>query len=312
MDELCALIDRHCAAGFTPTDVPRLTLVRITTTEPWDFVYRPLLCVLARGRKRVRLGHEEFCYDPQTYLVASAELPASARVIEAPALGLALELDPATLAAMLPEMPALAGQGAARQAMTTSPLGDDLRDPLRRLLRLLDSRQDVAMLAPLIEREILYRLLSGPCGEVLRQLALPSSQLSQISRAIALIRRRFDQKLRVEELARTACMSVSSFHRYFRVVTTMSPHQFQKRIRLQEARRLLLSRDVDASRVSFDVGYESVSQFSREYRRLFGLPPASDAARARRVLKPRRGKPGVRPGAGLSAEESLAALGAGG
>jgi len=168
--------------------------------------------------------------------------------------------------------------------MAVNPLDDDLLDPLLRLLRLLDRPRDIPVLAPLIEREILYRLLCGPRGEMLRQLALPSSQLSQISRAINLIRERYDKSIRVDQLARTASMSATSFHRHFRAVTAMSPLQFQKRIRLQEARRRLLSQEVDAARVSFDVGYESASQFSREYRRMFGAPPGRDAAQARRAL----------------------------
>ena len=157
----------------------------------------------------------------------------------------------------------------------------DLLDPLLRLLRLLDSPRDVPALAPLIEREILYRLLLGPKGGMLRQLAQPNSQLSQISRAIDVIRRQYNDTLRVEELARTAGMSSTSFHRHFRAVTAMSPLQFQKQIRLQEARRMLLAQKADAARVAFDVGYESASQFSREYRRLFGAPPGRDMIRLR-------------------------------
>ena len=244
----------------------------------------PLLCVVARGRKRIYLGHEEFRYDPNSYLVASIDLPVSGQVIEAPCLGVTLALDPATLAALLLEMPPSSGERATSKAMAVNPLDDDLLDPLLRLLRLLDRPRDIPVLAPLFEREILYRLLCGPRGEMLRQLALPSSQLSEISRAINLIRERYDQSIRVDELARTASMSATSFHRHFRAVTAMSPLQFQKRIRLQEARRRLLSQEVDAARVSFDVGYESASQFSREYRRMFGAPPGRDAAQARRVL----------------------------
>ncbi len=247
-------------------------------------MYHPLLCVVAQGRKRIFLGEQEFHYDPNSYLIASLDLPVSGQVIEAPCLGATLALDQATLAALLMEMPPARGERASAQALAVDPLEDDLLDPLLRLLRLLDRPADIPVLAPLIEREILYRLLCGPRGGTLRQLALPSSQLSQISRAIHVLRQRYDQKIPVDELARTARMSVTSFHRHFRAVTAMSPLQFQKRIRLQEARRMLFSRDIDAARVSFDVGYESASQFSREYRRLFGTPPVRDAARARGVL----------------------------
>lgn len=285
MSELCALITRHCDRAITPSAIPRLTLSRSSVrTKLSAAMYYPLLCVIAQGRKRIFLGDEEFRYDPNSYLVASVDLPVSGQVIEAPCLGVTLALDQATLATLLLEMPRATGDGAASKALAVNPLEPELLDPLLRLLRLLDRPDDIPVLAPLIEREILYRLLRGPRGEMLRQMALPSSQLSQISRAIRLIRERYDQTIRMEELARTASMSATSFHRHFRAVTAMSPLQFQKRIRLQEARRILHSQEVDAARVSFDVGYESASQFSREYRRLFGAPPGQDSLRARRTL----------------------------
>ena len=285
MSELCALINRHCHRDMTTTAFPRLVLSRVNApTALTAALYYPLLCVVAQGRKRIYLGREEFLYDPNSYLIASLDLPVSGQVIEAPCLGATLAIDPATLAALVLEMPPAADERAAAKALAVHPLEADLLDPLLRLLRLLDRPGDLPVLAPLIEREILYRLLRGPRGETLRQMALPSSQLSQIGRAIGLIRRRYEQTIRVEELARTAGMSATSFHRHFRAVTAMSPLQFQKRIRLQEARRRLLARKVDAARVGFDVGYESASQFSREYRRLFGAPPGRDTARARRML----------------------------
>jgi AraC-like DNA-binding protein len=291
MSELCVLISQHCHRDITPTAVPRLTLFRSgATTALSPAMCNRLLCVLARGRKRIYLGHEEFRYDPNSYLVASLDLPVSGQVIEAPCLGVTLGLDPATLASLLLEMPSSIKERAASKAMAVNPLEDDLLDPLLRLLRLLDRPADIPVMAPLIEREILYRLLCGPRGEMLRQLALPSSQLSQISRAIKLIHERYDQSIRIDELARTASMSATSFHRHFRAATAMSPLQFQKRIRLQEARRILLSQKVDAARVSFDVGYESASQFTREYHRMFGAPPGRDAARAHHLLAPSNGE----------------------
>lgn len=244
----------------------------------------PLFCVMAQGRKRISLGSDEFFYDPSTYLITSADLPVTAQVVEAPYLGLSLALDPGILADILADMAPLSGDRAASKAMAVSVLEGELLEALLRLLRLLDEPQHVAMLAPLIEREILYRLLLGPKSEMLRQLALPTSQLSQINRTISFIRQRYDQPIRVEELSQLASMSPPSFHRHFRVVTGMSPLQFQKRIRLQEARRRLLSENEGAASVAFDVGYESPSQFSREYRRLFGAPPARDATLARREL----------------------------
>jgi AraC-like DNA-binding protein len=287
MSELRDLLLRHCQSEVTATAVRRLTLSRSeTTTKLSAVIYYPLLCVVAQGRKRIFLGDEELEYNPSTYLVASIDLPVTGQVIEAPYLGCTLALDPGVLTELLLDMPSIAGDRTVCTAMEVNRLEDDLLDPLLRLMRLLDRPQDIPVLAPLFEREILYRLLRGPQGEMLRQSARPDSRLSQISRAIHLIRRRYDEPLRIEELARFAGMSATSFHRHFRAVTAMSPLQFQKQVRLQEARRLLLARSADAARISFEVGYESPSQFSREYRRLFGAPPVRDTARAQRTLRP--------------------------
>ena len=295
MSELRTLLARHCHSDVTPTALPRLTLSRSNvTTELTAAIYYPLFCVIAQGRKQIFLGNEKFYYDPATYLIASVDLPVTGQVIEAPCLGCTLALDPKMIAALVLEMPALSRGRSVSKAMAVNPLEQDLLDPLLRLLRLLDQSQHIPVLAPLIEREILYRLLLGPQGKMLRQLALPDSQLSQISRAIHAIRRRYDQPIRVDELAQLAGMSAPSFHRHFRAVTALSPLQFQKQIRLQEARRLLLSQNADAARVAFDVGYESPSQFSREYRRLFGAPPGVDTQRMRRALTTRKTQPATR------------------
>lgn len=293
--ELGTLINRHCHRDLTTTAYPRLTLSRSSvTTKLTSVMYHPLLCVVAQGRKRIFLGDEEFYYDPNCYLIASLDLPVSGQVIEAPCLGMTLAIDPVALAALVLEMPPHVGERTASKALAVNPLEPELLDPILRLLRLLDRPEDLLTLAPLVEQEILYRLLRGPRGAMLRQMALPTSQLSQVSRAIHLIRQRYDQRIRVGELAKIAGMSPTSFHRHFRAVTTMSPLQFQKRVRLQEARQLLLSRDVNAAHVSLDVGYESASQFSREYRRLFGAPPGRDAAQARLALKAHSDDPASR------------------
>jgi AraC-like DNA-binding protein len=282
MSELGELLRRHCHSDLTITAIPRVTLSRShVTTGLSPGIYYPLLCVIAQGCKRVFLGNEEFYCDATSYLVASVDLPVSGQVLEAPCLGFTLALDVATLAALLLEMPPAALSCAPSKAMAINKLDDELLDPILRLIRLLDRPEHIPILAPLIEREILYRLLLGPRGEMLRQLALPASRLTQIRRAIDQIRSRFDQPLRVGELARAAGMSQPSFHRHFRAVTAMSPLQFQKQIRLQEARRRLLSQPADAARIGFEVGYESASQFSREYSRLFGSPPGRDARRLR-------------------------------
>ena len=286
LNELRTLIDRHCRGPYATTILPSLVLSRSpVATEPVANIYHPLMCVVAEGRKRIFLGDETFDYDPATYLVSSVDLPVTGQFIEAPSLGLTLALDPRLLANLLLDVPPTAvGRGVAK-AMEVNALGSDLLDPILRLLRLLDQPQDVPVLAPLIEREIHYRLLLGARGAMLRQLARPASQLAQIGRSIHAIRCRYEQPIRIGELAELAGMSEPSFHRHFRAVTAMSPLQFQKRLRLQEARRRLLSTPADAAGVGFEVGYGSASQFSREYRRFFGVPPSRETARKRSAVQ---------------------------
>jgi len=276
------LIARHCASAQTQTAIPRLILTRSEApTALSSAIYSPLLCVLASGTKRILLGRQEYRYDAEHYLIASADLPVRGQALTA-CSALTLMLDPAVVADVLLALPPTSAREAAPAALAVSPLDGELTDALARLVRTLDRPADIPVLAGLIEREIIYRLLLGPQGEMLRQLAAPTSHLSHIKRAIAVIRDRYDEKVRIDELARAAGMSVTSFHRHFRAATNMSPLQFQKRIRLHEARRMLLSSEADAAHVSLDVGYESASQFSREYRRLFGTPPARDAAQVRK------------------------------
>jgi AraC-like DNA-binding protein len=282
-NNLRELIARHCRHPETPTAIPRLTLSRPTASAALaPGLVTPLLCVLASGSKRLVLGRDEYRYDAENYLIASADIPVRGQVVVAPCLGLTLAIDPTIVADVLLSLPPMQTVQPTPLALAVNRLDADLTDALERLLRLLDRPADIPVLAEQIEREIVYRLLGGAQGEMLRQMALPTSNISQISRAIGIIRTRFDEKLRIEELARTAGMSVTSFHRHFRAVTAMSPLQFQKRIRLYEARRMLLSHDVDATNVSLDVGYVSASQFNREYRRLFGEPPGRDAAQVRK------------------------------
>lgn len=294
-NDLRELIARHCRRPLTPTAIPRLTLSRSGAATALELaVVTPLLCVLASGSKRLLLGRDEYRYDPDAYLIATADLPIRGQVLVAPCLALTLTIDPTVVADVLLALPSMRTTHATPLALGVSHLDADLTDALERLLRLLDRPADIPALAGLVEREIVYRLLCGTHGEMLRQLALPTSHHSQIGRAIGIIRAHYDEKIRIEELARAAGMSVTSFHRHFRAVTAMSPLQFQKRIRLHEARRMLLSRDVDATHVSLGVGYESASQFNREYRRLFGNPPGRDAAQVRRQPAQRkRRQPGA-------------------
>ena len=228
------------------------------------------------------IGEQVLRYDPASYFVASIELPVSGCIIEAsperPYMGLSLDLDRAALAALISEVPGRAE--AETQAFAVSAVTPDLLDPWLRLLGLLETPEDIAVLAPLAERELLYRLLRGPQGALLRQAAREDSRLSQVRQAIGWIRDHYDRPLRIEALCEIAGMSPASFHRHFRAATAMSPLQYQKSLRLQQARRLLVA-STEAARAAYAVGYESASQFSREYTRMFGLPPARDAVRLR-------------------------------
>jgi AraC-like DNA-binding protein len=286
LDELRDLIERHCPDGDGSTAIPRVSLLRSEVpTTPIQGIFEPVFCIVAQGRKQAVLGDALFDYDAGKYVVVSVDLPVSSTICEAsaskPYLAFALTLVPELLAALLLDLPATDAGTNAPAGLAVSALTTELLSPVVRLLRLLDRPRDIPMLAPLAEREILYYLLLGDQGATLRQIALADSRLSQISRAIEWLRRNYAQPLRIEFLARIANMSPSTFHRHFKVVTAMSPLQFQKRIRLQEARYRLLAQESDVTRIGLSVGYESPSQFSREYSRLFGAPPGRDAARLR-------------------------------
>ncbi len=279
-------IARHCGCGRSATAIPRLTLLRSNTpTVPIGTVYQPVLCIIAQGRKRVMLGNRVFEYDAAKYLIVSVDLPISGEICEAtleePYLALSLTLDQATLASLLLDMTEGEREADLSAGLVVKALTPDLLDPVARLLGLLDQPRDIPVLAPLVEREILYRLLCSDQGALLRQIALADSRLSRIGHAIAWIKGNFAETFHIETVADIAGMSPSSFHRHFKAVTMMSPLQYQKLIRLQEARRLLLSHRQDAASIGFTVGYDSPSQFSREYSRLFGAPPTRDAARLR-------------------------------
>jgi AraC-like DNA-binding protein len=252
------------------------------TTKPTPGLYQPMLCLVLQGAKEVLIGDRRLRYDPATCFIASLDLPVSGCIVKAsaaePYLGVTLALDRDTLADLLTDVPERNEPCGAGFAV--SPVTGPLLDSWLRLIGLLDAPEDIAVLAPLIEREILYRLLRGPQGGVLRQIARADSRLSQVRRAIAWIRAHYDQTLSIDALAELAGMSAASFHRHFKAATAMSPLQYQKNLRLQQARSLLVA-SADASRAGYAVGYESASQFSREYARLFGAPPARDAARLR-------------------------------
>ena len=286
--ELAELIDRYAATdGIHATAIPRLILYRASQIEePMHAAYEPALCVVAQGRKQAIAGQDVYHYDPEKYLVISVGVPAVGRILEAsrdkPFLCLALGLDAAAIGALIVEGDVeRAGREPPGSALSVSSLDAELLDACVRLVRLLGSPRDIAVLAPLAEREILYRLLRGDQATRMSQIAYAASRLHDVNRAITWIKRNFRSALSVETLASEARMSASALHQYFKMVTGVSPLRFQKHLRLLEARRLMLSRGVDAAAAGHSVGYESASQFNREYRRLFGAPPLRDIASLR-------------------------------
>jgi AraC-like DNA-binding protein len=285
LEDLRILAQRHARGPRTETPVPRLTIHRgCEATKMRPGIYQPMLILVLQGAKEVMLGDRMLRYDPGTSAIAGLELAVSGRVTvaspERPYIGLSLDLDGDVLASLLRDLPASVGTEPPAAGLTVNPASPELLEAWMHLLGLLERPADVPVLAPLFERELLYRLLQGPQAALLRQLALADSRLSRVRRAISWIRAHFSEALRVDDLARLAGMSPASFHRHFKAATGMSPLQFQKNLRLQHARTLLIGR-CEAARAAFAVGYESPSQFSREYARLFGAPPARDAQRLR-------------------------------
>lgn len=262
-------------------------LTRFSTThEKFYGIAQPCFCVTAQGSKEVFVADERHRYDPHTFLLGTVELPVVGRVLEAsrtrPFLGLRLDLDPALVGSVMLEMAHAAPKNAGdTRAMAVSPLPAPLLDATLRLARLLDSPDEAHFLAPLVVREIVYRLWTGEQGGTLWRMARPGGHTQLVAQVVKQISRDLSQPLRVEEMARGIRMSVSSFHHHFKAVTAMSPLQFQKQLRLQEARRLLLNERHDAASAGFQVGYEDASHFNRDYKRLFGEPPMRDVERWR-------------------------------
>jgi AraC-like DNA-binding protein len=255
-------------------------------TIPVHGVTEPSFCVIAQGSKEVFLGEERYQYDPYSYLLSTVELPIVGQIIEAskerPYLALRLVLDPAVVGSIMMKiarpLPEIQG---SKTALSVSPLDVSLLDAVVRLVRLLDCPTEARVLLPFITREIIYRLLVGPQGHRLRQMTVLGGHTHRVAQAVQRIHKEYDQHLQIDELARQVGMSVSSFHQHFKAVTAMSPLQFQKQLRLQEARRLMIGEDLDAAAAGFRVGYEDPSQFSREYKRLFGVPPMRYVERLR-------------------------------
>lgn len=275
---------------YAPTLVPGLTVFKKTDAAiPIAGFYEPSVCLIAQGAKRVQLGDESYQYDTKHYLFSGVHLPVVAQVIEAtierPYLGLKLTFDYQEITQLMADsqLPPAKGQRAGR-GMATGTLSLAILSAFQRLVDLADDAASIAMLAPMIRREIFYRLLVGEQGEKLRQLAGMGTQTYQIAKAISWLKSNFSSSMRIAELARVANMSVSTFHHHFRNMTAMSPLQYLKQVRLQEARRLMLTEHVDAASAAFRVGYESASQFSREYGRMYGCSPAKDVNELRYKL----------------------------
>jgi AraC-like DNA-binding protein len=286
-EELVERISRAIQEDGVIEPLPGLHLGRLSTPlQRIHSVLEPSFCVIAQGSKEVLLGNTRYQYDPFNYLIATLELPRVSQVLEAtkerPYLSLTLRLDPNLVSSVLVE----AGHtpppdNTDVSAIDVNPLDANLLDAVVRLVRLLDSPDEARMLMPLITREIIYRLLMGDQGGRLCYLTVSGGYTPDIARAIQRLREDFDRSFRMEDLAQELGMSASSFYHHFRSVTAMSPLQFQKRLRLQEARRLMLAEDLDATTVAYRVGYNDASHFSREYKSLFGDPPMRDVQRLR-------------------------------
>ncbi|MBE1506759.1 AraC family transcriptional regulator [Rhizobium viscosum] len=287
LTEIAAIIARHVSKdGFQATPIERVTLVRSSTvTMPMPNVYRPQLCLVVQGRKEVTLGDCVFRYAPGRYGVVTYDLPATGHVVEAtpdrPYLCLYLDFDPVMLGDLASRVPPPPGAASVPIGKTVSDAGAGLLDAAQRLVRLLDDPAALPVLGPLAEQEILYHLLAGPDGARMRHITSGQGRVAQVGRAIAWIGKNFRERFSIERLAAESGMSPSSLHEHFRAVTAMTPLQFQKQLRLQDARSLMLVQDMDVTTAAFRVGYESPSQFSREYRRHFGESPARDIARLR-------------------------------
>ncbi|PCE22181.1 AraC family transcriptional regulator [Paraburkholderia acidicola] len=289
LQELRALASR-AGNRRTETGIPRVAMVQGEIPEhQLAAVYDPMINLILTGSKTMTVGDRTFRYDPATYFVMSVDLPAVGSVHPAatgkPYLAVSLTLDAAIVAALIRDLPPQVSSTLSGSGFSVAPVNNELLDAWIRMLRLMERPDEIAVLSPVYEREILFRVFQGPLGWMLRDIASPDTALSRVGVAINWIRGNFTEPIRVETLAGMAALSVSAFHRHFKAVTALSPLQYQKRIRLLHARSQLISGQGSATSIAFGVGYESPNQFSREYARLFGLPPSRDLARATQALR---------------------------
>jgi AraC-like DNA-binding protein len=285
---LAATIGRHAPKdGTFKSAIPGVTLIRSSApTMPMPVIYEPTICFVAQGRKRAMLARTVFDYDPARHLIASVGLPVMGSVTEAsedePYLSVQLDLDMQQLSELAIRFPPSPTDPVAfPTGLTLNETSPSVVDALVRLVSLLDMPADIEAVAPLTIREILYRLLTGSGGSIIRHMTQADSRLNQIARAIVWIRQNFRKRWRIEEAADIAALSRSTFHMHFKAITGMSPLEFRTQLRLQEARRLMVSDATEAAAAAFKVGYDSPSQFSREYARMFGKPPAADTKHLR-------------------------------
>jgi AraC-like DNA-binding protein len=289
IEQLVDVLLKHATDdGVNRTSLDGVDVLRSSfPTDPIPILHNPAVCFVAQGKKQTLLGSEALVYEPYQFLIVSAELPISGQILEAspdrPYLCMRIDLDPIAIGGVIQDaFPSGAKLEPPKRGIDVSVAPPQLMDAVLRLACLLEAeRTDRQILVPLAEREIIYRLLMGEQAARLQQIAFAGSKLSQINRAITIIKENYAQGLKVDEIAERVGMSISSFHEHFRAVTSMSPLQYQKHIRLQEARRLLLAQACDAASAGFTVGYESPSHFSREYSRHFGLPPKRDIEKMR-------------------------------
>lgn len=285
---------RRASNGRIDTGIPRVAMVQgAVPAHQLAAVYEPMINLILQGSKSMTVGTKTLHYDPATYFVMSIDLPAVGKVFPAasgePYLAVALTLTPSTIAALLGDLAGSDAEPRAATGFSVASVTPELMDAWVRMLRLMTQPEDIPALAPVYEREIIYRVLQGPHGAMLRDIATPDTALARVSLAIQWIRRYSSESIRIEALAQKVAMSVSAFHRHFKAVTGLSPLQYQKRLRLLQARALLVG-GKGVTTVAYEVGYESANQFSREYARVFGLAPARDLSR---ILAEMRGAPEV-------------------